>query len=161
MKILAIDPGNVESAYVIWDGINVIDKGKVENNKLLDFFKHNRNVDRVFIEMLASYGMPVGETVFETCVWVGRFMQVFADKYILCTKVYRIKIKNHICHSSKAKDSNIIQALVDRFGNPNKHGKYGKGTKNNQGFFYGFSKDIWQAFAVAVYSYDNLVNNNL
>lgn len=161
MRILAIDPGNVESAYVIWDGENIIDKGKVENNKLLDFFKHERDIDRVFIEMLASYGMSVGETVFETCVWVGRFIQVFADKNILCAKVYRIKIKNHICHSSKAKDSNIIQALVDRFGNPNEYGKYGKGTKNNQGFFYGFSKDIWQAFAVAVYSYDNLVNNNL
>jgi hypothetical protein len=40
----------------------------------------------------------------------------------------------------KAKDSNIRQALIDRFGDV--------GTKNNQGFFYGFKKDIWSAFAV-------------
>jgi hypothetical protein len=58
----------------------------------------------------------------------------------------------HHCHSAKAKDSNIRQALADRFapGEPN----YGKGTKANQGWFYGFSADVWQAYALAVYAAD-------
>jgi hypothetical protein len=42
----------------------------------------------------------------------------------------------------KAKDSNIRQALIDRFGEV--------GVKARPGFFYGFKKDIWAAFAVGV-----------
>lgn len=69
------------------------------------------------IEMVASYGMPVGETVFETCVWIGRFIEHlnrFAIKDYF--KIYRKDEKMNICHSMKAKDSNIRQALIDRFG---------------------------------------------
>lgn len=52
-----------------------------------------------------------------------------------------------LCNSMKAKDSNITQALIDLFAKdtPNK----GKGTKKEPGYFYGFKKDVWQAFAVA------------
>lgn len=62
--------------------------------------------------------------------------------------VYRMEEKEALCHSSRAKDANIVQALVDRYacGQPN----HGKGIKASPGFFYGFSKDAWQAMAVAV-----------
>jgi hypothetical protein len=56
--------------------------------------------------------------------------------------IYRAEEKMNLCYSMKAKDSNIRQALIDRFGEV--------GTKNNPGFFYGFKKDIWAAFAVGV-----------
>lgn len=58
--------------------------------------------------------MPVGETVFETCVWIGRFIEIM--QRINYTKIYRKDEKMNICHSMKAKDSNIRQALIDRFG---------------------------------------------
>jgi hypothetical protein len=52
--------------------------------------------------------------------------------------VYRRDVKLHHCHSAKAKDANITQALIDRFapGVPNR----GKGTKAEPGWFYGFKR---------------------
>ena len=72
--------------------------------------------EMLVIEMVASYGMPVGETVFETCVWIGKFMQIAEDRKKKVNKVYRKDEKMNICNSMKAKDSNIRQALIDRFG---------------------------------------------
>lgn len=73
-------------------------------------------IDLIVIEMIASYGMPVGESVFQTCVWIGRFVElgIFYEKPT--TYIYRKDEKMNICHSMKAKDSNIRQALIDRFG---------------------------------------------
>ena len=152
-KILAIDPGNVQSAYVIWDGKNIIDKNILENNEFLDFID-KLEIENVAIEMIASQGMAVGKTVFDTCLWVGRFQQTLLNKKCVVDLEYRSQIKMHICNSMRAKDSNICIALVDRFGGI-KHGKYGKGTKKDHGFFFGFAKDMWAAFAVAVYWFDN------
>jgi len=59
--------------------------------------------------------MPVGKEVFDTCVWIGRFQQIALPN--VDTKfIYRKDEKMNICNSMKAKDSNIRQALIDRFG---------------------------------------------
>lgn len=158
MKVLAIDPGNTESGFILWDGKTVLAKGKVSNKDILYEIKDKLNFDPsiyVAIEMVASYGMPVGKEVFETCVWIGRFYQASFMITKRVELVYRKDIKLHICGVTKAKDSNIICALVDRFGNRNIYGKYGKGTIKNKGLFFGFSADVWQAFALAAYYYDN------
>jgi hypothetical protein len=152
-NILAIDPGNTHSAYVIIDPAirRPVEHDKVYNDDLLerisDFYGH------VCIEMVASYGMPVGAEVFDTCVWIGRFIEAHAQiTGATPTLVKRHAIKLHHCHDSRAKDSNIVQALVDRFaaGQPNR----GKGTKAEPGWFHGFAADIWQAYALAVYTAD-------
>lgn len=158
-RILAIDPGNTDSAYVVIDHATrrPLDFGKIPNLQLRDRLWTNAAAaivaDHTAIEMIASYGMAVGREVFETCVWIGRFYT--AVECATATDpalVYRQPIKLHHCHSSKAKDSNITQALVDRFtpGQPNR----GKGTKAQPGWFHGFAADIWQAYALAVYVAD-------
>ena len=151
---LAIDPGNTESAYVVIedDTRRPVTFGKIPNDYLLGKMDMDPNVhfaDRVVIEMVASYGMPVGADVFETCVWIGRFVERAPVEPVLQV---RGPVKLHHCRSSKAKDSNIIQALVDRFapGQPNR----GKGTKDAPGWFYGFAADVWQAYALAVFAVD-------
>jgi hypothetical protein len=154
MIIRAIDPGPVESAYVDWDGKKILNFGKFDNYRLPDDDGVGYKPKAIFIEFIASYGMPVGAEVFETAFWVGRFWERYVSGGYECNKVYRKNIKLHICGSPQAKDSNIITAIVDRFDPLRKYGKYGKGTDKNKGPFFGFSKDVWQAFAVALYALD-------
>jgi hypothetical protein len=144
--ILAVDPGNIESAYVVLDDeLKPIDFDKCNNQELLEkiYCDDFQDCKYVAIEMIASYGMPVGAEVFETCVFIGRIVEAMDCRNCPEIKyVYRKEEKMNLCGTMKAKDSNIIQALKDRFGD--------KGTKKNPGWFYGFSKDIWQAYAVGV-----------
>jgi len=151
MKVLAIDPGNEQSAYCIYDGDTkqTHASGKSPNTNLLFGLGayYCADVKVMAIEMIACYGMPVGKTVFETCVWIGRFVQQWAGEYKF---VYRRDVKLHLCNSARAKDSNVRQALIDRF--PATGG--GKtpqiGTKKQQGPLYGFKADMWAALSVAI-----------
>ena len=159
--ILAIDPGNIESGWTLIDTktMQPLRFGKDDNEDLLGWlWDDSLRADEVRIEMVASYGMAVGKTVFDTCVWVGRFWEASTD---FCEYgkpnaelVYRQPIKLHHCGSSKARDSNIRQALIDRFDPEASNG--GKGTRANPGWFYGFKADIWAAYALAVYAADEL-----
>lgn len=151
--ILAIDPGNIESAIVlIDDNLKPLEVGKYNNEnvrqELRRYIKKYGYDLNIAIEMVASYGMGVGSTVFDTCVWIGRFIEMIESYNLNHYLIFRKDEKMNLCHTMKAKDSNIIQALVDRFA-PNTPNK-GKGTKKEPGWFYGFKKDIWQAYAVAV-----------
>lgn len=162
--ILAIDPGNIESGVVVIRerDLKPLVAEKITNEELLDNLLMDRYerleeseyISHVAIEMIASYGMAVGQSVFETCVWIGRFIQALEDNYYNDSLkfIYRKDEKMNLCNSMKVKDSNIIQALIDRFA-PNTPNK-GKGSKKEPGWFYGFKKDIWQAYAVGVTYYD-------
>ena len=144
MTLIAIDPGNIESAYVlIKDDYTILRKGKVTNEELLSIVK-NGEYDYIAVEMVACYGMPVGREVFDTCVWIGRFTEAAkAD----VDYIYRQEEKLLLCNSVRAKDANIRQALIDRFAKFDL--KNGKGTKKNPDYFYGFKADMWAAMAVA------------
>jgi hypothetical protein len=151
--ILAIDPGNTDSAYtIIDDNYKPVQIGKITNAQLRDLIKYNglQDVDRVVIEMVASYGMAVGAEVFETVFWIGRFFEAARNMPVveIVDRLYRKDVKLHLCQSLKAKDGNIRQALIDRFGIV--------GTKKNPGWFYGFAADIWAAYAVGVTYLDKL-----
>lgn len=147
MNLLAIDPGNIRSSFVVFEGEREVPLARdtCENRVLVDRLLERDfgrfDVDHVAIEMIASYGMPVGKTVFETCLWIGRFVQAWRrdDRLSL---VYRHDVKMQICRSMRAKDANIRQALIDRFGAP--------GTKKAPGALYGIHGDEWAALAVAV-----------
>ncbi len=154
MKILAIDPGDVESGYALIDfpDFSLICFGKVENNELMGMLPElGAEADSVAIEMIASYGMPVGKSVFETCVWIGRMIQVLGGtpQY-----VYRKDEKICLCGNMKAKDSNIKQALIDRYAVFDF--RTGKGTKSHPDTFYGVSKDVWSAIAVGVTLFEKI-----
>lgn len=153
MKIFAIDPGTTESAFVVWENNMVWNKGKYSNEKIIDLIipELRLQCDVFAFEMVASYGMPVGKDIFETVFWTGRFYQSFVNPFCKGVKIYRKDVKMHLCNHPRAKDSNIRQALIDRFGKP--------GTKKNPGLLYGVTKDIWAALAIAVYTNDTYTIN--
>jgi len=143
--ILAIDPGPLNSAYVLWDGKKLCDGAIVTNPELLSTI-YSCSRYHLAIEMIASYGMAVGQSVFETVFWIGRFYQFAFSLQMKITRIYRKECKIELCHSLNAKDSNIRQALIDRLGDI--------GTKKNPGPLYKIrgagGKDIWSALAVAI-----------
>src|SRR6185503_10448693 len=79
VKILAIDPGPEQSAFVIWDGVRVLDHAIVPNADLFRRLGNGVGIHTCAIEMIASYGMAVGRETFETCVWIGRFIEKWRD----------------------------------------------------------------------------------
>ena len=98
--------------------------------------------------MVQSFGMAVGAEVFETVFWIGRFIQAWSmgGAFDRWSRVYRKDIKLHLCGSMRAKDSNIRQAILDRFGGKTK----ALGSKREPGPLYGARSHIWSALAVAI-----------
>lgn len=148
MTVLAIDPGTHQSAYVVWTDGAIFAAGIEPNETLLRMLQFKEiadldDTDVCAIEMIASYGMAVGKEVFETCVWIGRMIERCRPQPRL---VYRRDVKLHLCQSARAKDANIRQALIDRFGKP--------GTKKDQGTLYGVKSHVWAALALAVFVAD-------
>ena len=139
MILLALDPGTRETGWVRMLDRRIVGSGVIGNAELVAQLP-NDDADRLAIEMVASYGMPVGADVFETVRWIGRFQQAFRDPEAV-EFVYRKDVKMHLCQSMKAKDGNIRQALIDKYGQP--------GTKKEPGGTFGVRSHAWAALAVA------------
>jgi len=146
--ILSIDPGPTESAWLLYDDTSNVPAAwaKVPNNELLHMLGPPRLalVHLLAVEMVASFGKPVGSEIFYTCVWIGRYIERWAADFRL---VFRAEVKMHISQSMQAKDSHIRQALIDRFG-PGK--ELAVGRKASPGPLYGMKADCWSALAVAI-----------
>lgn len=140
MNLLAIDPGTEQSGWCLFDGERVANSGVDENKSLLALIA-GKPAAVLAIEMVASYGMPVGRETFETVRWIGRFQQAWHSPEEV-RLVYRRDVKLYLCGSMKAKDANVRQALIDKLGPV--------GTKANPGPLYGVKSHAWSALAVAV-----------
>jgi hypothetical protein len=145
--ILGIDPGTTESGWMLYEpGRPFHGFGICMNDDVLALRDGQMlTADELAIEMIASQGMAVGASTFQTCVWIGRFIERWASTGRPYRLIYRHEVKMHICGHPRAKDANIRQALIDRFGEP--------GKKSCKGPTYGISKHVWPALAVAV-TYD-------
>jgi hypothetical protein len=145
-RLVAIDPGPTESAVLVYEDGRPVEWEKMPNDDaLFALDEYSATAPLLAIEMIASYGMAVGAEVFDTCVWIGRFTERWGgDETRL---VYRREVKLHLCGSAKAKDPNVRQALLDKFG-PGK--ELAVGRKATPGPLYGLTGDCWSALGVAV-----------
>lgn len=158
--ILAIDPGCTESGYVVVfphfasSKADLIACGVLPNRdmrlRIDEFFRSVAAPlrPRIAIEHFQNMGMIVGREVFESVHWAGRFYERCEDGWNTTPQlVYRTKVKLHLCGNPRARDANIRQALIDRFGAP--------GTKKAPGGTYAVKSHAWSALAVATYAIDN------
>jgi hypothetical protein len=153
--VLAIDPGYLRSAWVFYDahGRLIRGYGIVENEQFLRLCGSVVQrawplVDKIVIEKVEGYGMPVGAEVFETVYWTGRFHEALVRAgYGEPERMPRRRVKLHLCNSPRGNDAAIRQALIDRFG-PGQDKAIGR--KATPGPLYGITKDVWAALAVAV-----------
>ncbi len=152
MRLLAIDPGTTESGWCeLLDG-KLVNSGTSENAALvanLGVFPRRT----VIIEMVACYGMAVGKETFETCVWIGRFLEAAGGAH----RMYRLDVKTHLCHSARAKDTNVWQAILDRYGGKEK----AVGNKKKPGPLYGVKSHARAALALGLAWMDGVRSKGL
>lgn len=182
--VLGIDPGTWETAYVGYDATNdaVIEHGFVKNAKMLELLRDpgwHRQYGTIGIEMIASYGMPVGKETFATVVWIGRMVEIvdrapeaFAvedpDRGVHTLKkkpswrlCYRKQIIKWFCKGAGAGDSQLRAALSDRFPATGGGAKPVWGTKKQPGPLYGVTgTHKLAALSVAMYAAETVGTMN-
>lgn len=148
--MIGIDPGSEKSAIVALNEGAVTYAEILPNEEAREWLALMPPGDGIVIEMVSSYGMAVGKSVFETVYWIGRFSEAVGG----AQRIYRKDIKLQLCGNFKAKDPEVRQALIDRFG-----GLGGKeaaiGKKATPGPLYGIKSHLWAALAVAVAADEN------
>lgn len=151
MRILAIDPGTTESAFVVFDTCDakrpLKEYGYFANDVVLnEYVRQTRFYDWLAIEqpqMCWAKKVP-GKLVADlltTREWVGRFDAMHDAQLVPARSIRKV-----VCGNAKAADKDVRAALVKRFGEP--------GTKKKPGPLYGIASHLWSALAIAVYVYD-------
>jgi Holliday junction resolvasome RuvABC endonuclease subunit len=154
---LAIDPGPERTALIVYKS----KKGQPpqiasvllgSNEAVLETVRnyvYEIGVDKVSIEMVQSYGMAVGRSVFETCLMIGRFIEIAAEHSVPCSLYTRVSVKSYVTGmSGKAKDPHVRAACIDR---------YGLNSEKKGGVLADIKKDLWAALALAIYENDGAV----
>lgn len=166
MIVIGLDPGTNESAIVLFNGLTIVAHGIYNNATVVDMLEHGeigvflqqgehghvemiRERTVLVVEEFESFGMAVGKEVFRTIRWAGNFEQAWRPR--LSVFVPRKIVKSHLCHTHRATDANIRQALIDRFG-PSTEKAIGK--KREPGPLFGIKSHEWSALALAVTWFD-------
>ncbi len=154
MIVYGLDPGTEKSSLVGFNGESVIRHEEWSNREMLILLKPlsqgiNQAGGVLVIEQIESFGMAVGREVFETVFWTGRFAEAWCPKRF--ERMPRRIVKQHLCHTARATDANIRQALIDRFGPATEKAI---GSKKQPGPLFGIKSHCWAALAVAITWFD-------
>jgi len=180
MVILGIDPGPTRTAWVlihgVGDSVKLLDCDWCENHNAkfqMQRVAPGSSSVKVFCEDIQSYGLAVGESVFMTARWVGRFWEMFEGEAPF-TRITEPKVKLHLCGVMRAKDTHVRRATLDRFEQSGGGSTPEIGTKGNPGPLFQFKEvsaarkqecgksameHLWSALAVAIYGKETLELN--
>jgi hypothetical protein len=170
MIVYGIDPGTEHSGVVAYDVAArvAIYPGEVPNKILLAYLRNplsripRLNLSRVYIETIEPMGLPVGKSTLETMRWVGRFQEAWEwcsgksailvsrsdEKITLCGAATFLDQESGRRRS--VTDTQIRQAIIDRFP-PRGDGKVPQiGTKAKPGPLYGVKGHAWSALSVVL-----------
>lgn len=157
IKILAIDPGPQESAWVLMQDLKIHSCNKESNEairKALDFDEWEQTI--LAMEYAVAYGRS-GRDVSDTAFESGRMVEAAKSCYLGIT---RSKVRGHLC-GRYGSDAKIIEKLIERFC----HDIYQKWVDKQltrqkminaarEKYFHEFKADIWQAYALGVTYFD-------
>ena len=170
-RIIGIDAGNNHSALVVYapQCPKILDYALESNEDIAMRLKALRNENtggsgpnrtRLVLEMVKSYGSPLGDSILETVFWIGRFVQIWTDTANMSYDlVPRKTIVNALIGHSQGGDSAVRQSLINYFANRGLYGPQGesfeagsdpKSLTRKGGPLYGIKKDLWAALAVCV-----------
>ena len=143
--LYALDPGTEQSALVSVCGEHVT--GRIwPNADLLAELRAGSTLvpAHLVIEQIESFGMPVGREVFQTVFWAGQFAEAWdsGSSQKTWSLLPRRTVKLTLCGSARAKDANIRQALIDKYGGPS--------CARKGGALAGIKTHLWSALALAV-----------
>lgn len=164
MLIAGIDPGPEQSALVLLAAdvpevtlVRYLPNAELEQELAAALMQ---GVSQIGIEWMVSYQKAVGQPVFQTCRWVGRFESAFLRRELPVELISNVEIRQNLCHvHNKCGAAEIRAALIDRFGGPDR----AVGVKKRPGPLYelksgptGKIRHLWSALAVAVTLADRL-----
>lgn len=156
MLVYGLDPGPEKSAIVLLSDNYDCKAWYLTNDLVLLMLSNSDQYPTtkpvLVIEKIASMGMAVGAEVFETCFWSGRFAQAYTGPM---HRITRGEVKMNLCGTMRAKDANVRQAIIDRFGGKER----AVGKKKAPGPLYNISGDKWSALAVALTWLDKQVKS--
>ena len=151
MITLNIDPANKQTAYTLIESSKdkIIDKGIIPNSDFIEYI-NTVEFDVLNIEIVANMGLS-GVSLYDTAEMIGILCYISSSRGKPVNRYKRHKVKKHFGVIGKRKingtwvkppnsDSQIRTKLIAKYGEV--------GTKKNQGYFYGFKSDIWQAMAI-------------
>lgn len=171
--VLAIDPGSRESAWMIYDG-TPRSWAKEPNDTIVKCLRARTFAARnLVIESMVNYAATVGAETFDAIRWAGRFQEAWAINFGEDSVSYltRPEVKLHLCQSMRAKDKDVREALITRWGGEDKaiggekcphckgKGHFGRtrspcaacgvtGLQSPRGVLHGITSDCWSALAI-------------
>lgn len=149
--VLGLDPGPAESALVEYDAearaVLVHRKAPNEHVRatMLPLLVVRCPPGVLVIETPHARGGIERQAVMDTCIEVGRVVEVWRRLAGDAHHIWRETVKRAILGSAKGTDAQVRAALLDRWG-----GVSAIGRKASPGPLYGLRGDEWAALAVAV-----------